>query len=356
MILNNRLPHKKDTTGKFMIKHKWPAIAVLLVTFFITGLGHALTKDEVEKRGFLQCGVSTGIPGFSVPDEKGNWSGMDVDICRAVAAAVLGDSHKVKFIPLADDERFTALQAGDVDILARNSSWTFIHDSSLALNFTGIYFFDGQGFLVPKKLGIKSVSNLGGVQLCVQPGTAQEIYLTNFFTSKKLEYKPIFFNSFAEAVKGYKEGKCSALTHKQTILYGLKEQMKSSLQSDVLPETIAKEPLSPVVRQGDDAWFNIVRWTLYLLINAEEEGVSSATINDVRAGLKADGEYRVGVTGTVGVGLGLSDDWAYKVIEQVGNYDELFNRNLGENSVLKMERGPNRLWSQGGLLYAPPLR
>lgn len=339
-----------------MTKIKWPAAAVLLTIFFITSSAHALTKDDVQKRGYVQCGVSTGIPGFSVPDEKGNWVGMDVDICRAVAAAVLGDSSKVRFIPLSDQERFTALQTGDVDILLRNSSWTFVHDSSLALNFAGIYYFDGLGFLVSKKIGVKSGRDLGGALLCVLPGSAQEIYLTEFFNNKKMEYKPVFFNTFSEAVKGYKDGKCTVLTHKQTILHGLKGQLQSTNEAVILPEIIAKEPLSPVVRQGDDAWLNIVKWTLYLMINAEEEGISSVNIDGVRAGLKPDGEYRVGVNGALGTGLGLSDDWAYKVIKQVGNYGELFERNLGKDSPLKIERGVNRLWSQGGLLYAPPIR
>jgi len=335
---------------------KWPAAAVLLTIFFLVSPAHALTKDEVQKRGYIQCGVSPGMPGFSVPDEKGNWSGMDVDICRAVAAVVLGDGSKVKFIPLSDQERFTALQAGDIDILARNSTWTFVHDSSLALNFAGIYYYDGQGFLVSKKLGVKSASDLSGAQLCVEPGSAQEIYLTNYFANRKMEYKPVFFNTFTEAVKGYKDGKCAVLTHKQSILYGLKGQLQSTNEAVILPEVIAKEPLSAVVRQGDDSWFNIVKWTLYLMINAEEEGISSLNIDKVRADLKSDGQYRIGVNGALGTGLGLSDDWAYKVIKQIGNYGELFERNLGKDSPLKIKRGLNRLWSQGGLLYAPPLR
>jgi len=343
-----------------MINIKWPATAVaftvLLAIFFIACSANALTKDEVQKRGYIQCGVSTGTPGFSVPDEKGNWVGMDVDICRAVAAAVLGDSNKVRFIPLSSQECFTALQSGDVDILLKNSSWTFIHDSSLALNFAGIYYFDSQGFLVSKGLKVKTALDLAGARLCVQPGTTQEIYLTRYFADEEMEYKPVFFNTFTDAVKGYKDGKCDVLTHKQTILHGLKSGLQSVNEAIVLPETIAREPLSPVVRQGDDGWFNIVKWTLYLMINAEQESISSLNIDEVRAGLTPDGEYRVGVNGALGTGLGLSDDWAYKVIKQVGNYGELFDRNLGKDSVLKIKRGLNHLWSQGGLLYAPPIR
>lgn len=335
---------------------KWPAVVALLTIFVITGRAHALTKDDVQKRGYIQCGVSTGTPGFSVADTEGNWSGMDVDICRAVAAAVFGDSTKVKFIPLARQERFSALQVGDIDILMRNASWTFVHDSSLALNFAGVYLYDGQGFLVSKRLGTKSALDLSGALLCVQPGTTKEMYLTEFFKKNKLEYKPIFFNTFNEAVKGYKDGKCEVLTHKRTILQGLLEPLNFEKESLVLPDVIAKEPLSPVVRQGDDSWFNIVKWTLYLMINAEEEGISSTNIDEMRSSLKSGGEYRVGIKGVLGTGLGLSDDWAYKVIKQVGNYGELFDKHLGKDSPLKMERGWNKLWSKGGLMYAPPLR
>jgi len=335
---------------------RWLGLGMLLVGFFFSTAAQALTKDEVQKRGYLQCGVSAGTPGFSVADEKGSWTGMDVDICRGIAAAVLGDSTKIKFIPLSDEEQFGALQTGDVDILVKNSSWTFVFDSSLALNFAGIYLYDTQGLLVPEKMGVKEGADLDGVQLCVLPGSVHEEMLTDYFSSRKLEYKPVFFNSFSDALKGYKEGKCEVLTHKKSILAGLLPQLKSINESIILPDSICREPLSPVVRQGDDSWYNIVKWTLFLMINSEEEGISSINIDQLKVKLEPEGKERTGVFGALGTGLGLSDDWAYKVIKQVGNYGEIFKRNLGSGSELKMERGPNRLWSDGGLLYAPPLR
>ena len=325
----------------------------LLSILWCAGAVMALTKDDVRKLGYLRCGVSTGLPGFSVPDEDGNWSGMDVDICRAVAVAVLGDTTKVKFIPLAEDEQFTALQAGDVDLLSRNSSWTFTNDTSLALNFAGIAYYDGQGFLVARKLKIKKSLDLSGASLCVVPGSAQELNAGRFFTRNKMEYKPVFFNSFSEAVKGFKEDKCSVLSHKKSILYGVQSHLQADRKAFVLPEVIAREPLSPVVRQGDDSWFNIVKWTLYLLINAEEEGVSSTNVERLKAKASSD-ESGTGVLSVKGTGLGLADDWAIQVIRQVGNYQEIFERNLGEKSSLKIQRGLNALWSRGGLLYAPP--
>ncbi len=339
-----------------MCTTKWFGFGVLLMLLFINTSVQALTKDEVQKRGYLQCGVSAGTPGFSMPDEKENWTGMDVDICRGVAAAVLGDSSKIKFIPLSDEEQFGALQTGDVDILVKNSSWTFVFDSSLALNFAGIYLYDHLGFLVPEELGAKKGLDLSGAQLCVLPGSVHEEALVDFFSSRKMEYKPVFFNSFNEAVKAYKEGKCSVLTHKKSILAGLVSQLESINDSVILPDDIAKEPLSPVVRQGDDSWYNIVKWTLFLMINAEEEGISSQNIDQFKEQLEPDGKERTGVFGALGTGLGLSDDWGYKVIKQVGNYGEIFERNLGKESDLQIERGANRLWSEGGQLYAPPLR
>ncbi|WP_163336324.1 amino acid ABC transporter substrate-binding protein [Desulfopila sp. IMCC35008] len=337
-----------------MKKISWFVAAVAL--FCISGVAFGATRDEVQKRGYLQCGVSTGLPGFSSPDNKGNWTGLDTDICRAVAAAVLGDAKKVKFIPLTAMERFTPLLAGEVDMLSRNTSWTFTRDSSLGLNFAGVSYYDGQGFMVLRKRGITNITDLAGATICVQSGTTKEHDLADYFRQNKMEYRPLLFDTPDQAIKGFETGRCDAITSGRSQLYGLAAKLAVPTEADVLPEVIANEPLGPVVRQGDDAWFNIVKWSLFAMINGEELGVSSANIESMRGTDSEAIKRLLGVVGIKGQGLGLADDWAYRIIKQVGNYGEVFERNLGEDSPLKIDRGLNRLWSKGGIVYAPPIR
>jgi len=320
------------------------------------GLAQAATKDEVLKRGYLQCGVSTGLPGFSNPDAKGNWTGLDVEVCRAVAAATLGDATKVKFVPLTAKERFTALQSGEVDMLSRNTTWTLTRDSSLGLNFTGTSYYDGQGFMVSKSLGVASALELDGAAVCIQSGTTTELNLADYFKQNKMEYKPIVFDTSDQTVKGFEAGRCDVLTSDQSQLYGLRIKLAKPEEAVVLPEVISKEPLGPVVRQGDDAWFNIVKWSLYAMINGEELGVTSANVDSMKDTPNPAVKRLLGLEGIKGEGLGLPDDWSYQVIKQVGNYGEMFERTVGTSSPLKIGRGLNALWVQGGLQYAPPIR
>ena len=314
------------------------------------------TLEEVKKRGVLVCGVSSGIPGFSNPDEKGVWTGFDVDLCRAVAAATLGDAGKVQYTPLTGKEKLTALFSGEVDILSRNTTWTFTRDTSLGLDFAGVNYYDGQGFMVSKGLGVKSARELNGTAVCIQSGTTTELNLADFFKENKMEYKPIVFDTSDQTVKGFEAGRCDVLSSDQSQLYALRIKLANPEDAVVLPEVISKEPLGPVVRQGDDAWFNIVRWTLFAMINAEEYGVTAANVDVMKTSTNPNVLRLLGIEGIKGKGLGLADDWAYQIIKQVGNYGEIFERNVGQGSALKIGRGLNALWTRGGIQYAPPIR
>ena len=315
------------------------------------------TLDAVKKKGFVQCGVNTGVPGFASADDKGNWTGIDVDVCRAVAAAVFSDAGKVKYTPLTAKERFTALQSGEIDILSRNTTWTLTRDSSLGLNFAGVNYYDGQGFLIKKSLGVKSATELDGASFCIQAGTTTELNLADYFRANNMSYTPITFDKSSETASAFDAGRCDALTSDQSQLYALRIQLKDPGSAVVLPEIISKEPLGPVVRQGDDEWFNIVRWSLYAMLNAEEMGVSSKNVDKLASSSKDPGIRRLlGQQGIKGKGLGLSDTWAANIIKQVGNYGESFERNVGQGSPLKIARGINALWNKGGIQYAPPIR
>ncbi|WP_207062123.1 amino acid ABC transporter substrate-binding protein [Motiliproteus sp. SC1-56] len=315
------------------------------------------TLDAVKDKGFVQCGVSTGLPGFSNPDEKGNWQGMDVDVCRAIAAAVLGDASKVKYIPLTAKERFTALQSGEIDVLSRNTTWTQTRDTTLGLNFAGVNYYDGQGFLVSKNLGVKSAKELDGAAVCIQSGTTTELNLSDYFKLNNMQFDPIVFDTSDQTVKGFEAGRCDVLTSDQSQLYALRIKLADPSSAMVLPEVISKEPLGPVVRQGDDQWFNIVKWSLNAMINAEELGLSSANVDSMKESSDNPSIKRlIGLEGPKGEGLGLADDWGYQIVKQVGNYGEVFERNVGAGSPLGIERGINALWNQGGFLYAPPMR
>jgi general L-amino acid transport system substrate-binding protein len=321
------------------------------------------TVDDVKAKGFVQCGVSQGLIGFSNQDDQNNWSGLDVDFCRAVAAAVLGDANKVKYTPLNAKERFTALQSGAIDVLSRNSTWTMSRDTTLGLMFAGVTYYDGQGFMVPAKLGVKSALELGGASVCTQTGTTTELNLADYFKANKMEYKVVAFEKNEEVLKAYQEGRCDVFTTDQSGLYA--EVLKFANPADhmVLPEIISKEPLGPVVRQGDDQWFSIVKWTYYAMLTAEELGVNSKNVDDMKASANPEIQRLLSVKvknpdGTeadndFGKGMGLGADWAYNIIKQVGNYAEVFDKNLAQ---LKIARGKNALWKDGGLQYAPPIR
>ena len=311
------------------------------------------TLDAVKKNDHVKCGVSTGLAGFSAADEKGEYQGMDVDVCRAVAAAALGDSKKVKFIPLTAKERFTALQSGEIDILSRNTTWTLTRDASLGLNFAGVNYYDGQGFMVSKSLGVSNASELDGAAVCLQSGTTTELNLADYFKANNMSYKAVTYDTSDQTIKGFEAGRCDMLTSDQSQLYSLRIKLAKPEDAIVLPEVISKEPLGPVVRQGDDKWFNIVRWSLNAMINAEEMGLTKANVASMKDS-KDPGTQRM--MGGQGEKLGLSDDWSYNIISQVGNYGESFEANIGSGSPLKIGRGLNALWNKGGLMYAPPIR
>jgi general L-amino acid transport system substrate-binding protein len=316
----------------------------------------ASTLDTVKSRGELLCGVSAGLPGFSLPDEKGNWTGLDVDTCRAVAAAVLGDANKTKFIPLTAKERFTALQSGEIDMLSRNTTWTHTRDTSLGLNFTGVNYYDGQGFLVQKELGVKSALELDGASVCIQAGTTTELNLADYFRLNGMKFSPVVYDTADQTIQGFAAGRCDILTSDQSQLYALRSKLDNPDTATVLPEVISKEPLGPVVRQGDDQWFNIVKWTLFAQINAEEMGLTSANIDEALKSENPSVQRLVGTSGDAGAKLGLGANWAFDAVKQVGNYGEMFDRNVGPKTPLQISRGLNALWSKGGLQYAPPVR
>ena len=326
---------------------------VLLATFLFAGSAQAYTREEVVKRGFLQCGVSTGSLGFSSVDAHGTWSGLDVDICRAVAAATLGDADKVEFLPLAENESFTALLSGDVDILSRHSTWTFTRESALAVHFAGISYYDGQGLLVSKKLKVTRLSELKKVKVCSPVESDFVSGLTDYFDRNKVEYKIVSYDTLDLAIKGFSSDACDVISMPQSQLYGIQLGLADPDSAVVVPEVIAKEPLGAFVRQDDNGWSNIVTWSLYAMINGEELGVTSTNIEKMKASNILAVKKLLGREGA-GKGIGLKDDWAAQIIRQVGNYGEVFERNLGSGSVLKIERGLNNLWNHGGLQYAPP--
>ncbi len=332
------------------------ASAVALTAALSTNAFAGATFDSVKKKGFVQCGVSIGLPGFSNADEKGNWSGLDVDVCRAVAAAVFGDASKVKYTPLTAKERFTALQSGEIDMLSRNTTWTLTRDSSLGLNFAGVNYYDGQGFMVTKKLGVKSALELDGASFCIQAGTTTELNLADYFRSNNMKYTPVTFDTSDETVKAFDAGRCDALTSDQSQLYALRIKLGNPDGAMVLPEVISKEPLGPVTAQGDEEWFKIVRWSLAAMVNAEEMGITSANVDAKMSSDDPNVRRLLGQEGIKGSGLGLSDTWAADIVKQVGNYGESFERNVGQGSALKIARGLNALWNKGGLQYAPPIR
>lgn len=328
------------------------------MVFGFASAASAATLDDVKAKGFIQCGVNTGLAGFAAPDASGNWSGFDVDFCRAVSAAVFGDPNKVKYTPLSAANRFPALQSGEVDLLARNTTWTINRDTALGLNFRFINYYDGQGFMVRKSLNVKSALELSGASVCVQSGTTTELNLADYFKANGLQYNPVVFEKLDEVNAAYDAGRCDVYTTDQSGLYSLRLTLKNPDEHTVLPEIISKEPLAPAVRQGDDKWFDIVSWVGYAMINAEEFGITQANVDEMKNSPNPDIKRFLGVEADtkIGTDLGLTNDWAYNVIKGVGNYGESFERNIGQGSPLKIARGLNALWNKGGLQYAPPVR
>jgi general L-amino acid transport system substrate-binding protein len=318
--------------------------------------GHAATLAQVKARGQLICGSNPGLPGFGLPDSNGKWTGFDIDYCRAIAAAIFNDPSKVKFIALTAKDRFTALQSGEIDILSRNTTWTESRDTQQGLMFTAVNFYDGQGFMVHKKLNISSALELSGASICVQQGTTTELNLADFFHAHQMPYDAVDFATADEAVKAYDGGRCDAFTSDSSALYAERITLPNPADNVVLPEIISKEPFGIAVRQGDDQWFNLVKWVQFILIDAEESGITSQNIDDKMKSDDPETRRILGVESNFGEGLGLTKDWAYRVIKLVGNYGEIFDRNLGDGSPLKIKRGLNGLWSKGGLQYAPPVR
>ena len=312
------------------------AVLTTAAVLGVSGFAQAgATLDAVQKKGFVQCGISDGLPGFSYADEKGNYLGLDVDVCRAVAAAVFGDATKVRYSPLTAKERFTALQSGEVDILSRNTTWTSSRDAALGLNFTGVTYYDGQGFLVNKKLGVSSAKELDGATVCIQAGTTTELNLSDYFRANGMKYTPITYDTSDESAKSVEAGRCDVLTSDQSQLYAQRIKLANPDDYVVLPEVISKEPLGPVVRQGDEEWFDIVRWTLFAMVNAEELGLTSANVEATAKDTKNPDVARLlGTEGEFGKDLKLPKDWAVQIVKQVGNYGDVFERHLGKSTPL----------------------
>jgi general L-amino acid transport system substrate-binding protein len=316
----------------------------------------AATLDDVKAKGFVQCGVNSGLPGFAMPNDAGEWTGFDVDYCKAVAAAVFGDATKVKFTPLSAKERFTALQSGEIDVLIRNTTWTMERDTSLGLSFVGVNYYDGQGFIVRKELNLASAKDLADASICVQTGTTTELNMADYFRTNNITYNPVVFEQLTETNQAYDTGRCDALTTDASGLYATRLQFANPDDHVVLPDIISKEPLGPSVRAGDDQWFDVVRWTHFALLNAEELGITQANVEEMKSSENPEIRRVLGVEGTFGEGIGLSNDWVANIVKGVGNYGEIFERNIGASTPLAIARGQNALWTDGGLQYAPPIR
>ena len=330
----------------------------LTVAGLAVGAASAATLDDVKARGTLNCGVATGLAGFAAPDANGEWEGFDVSVCRAVATAVLGDPNAVEFVPTTGKTRFTALASGEIDMLARNTTWTFSRDVDLKFTFVGVNYYDGQGFMVPRELGVSSAKELDGATVCIQTGTTTELNLADFFRSNNISYEPVPIETNAEAQQQYLAGACDVYTTDASGLAATRAAFEDPSAHIVLPEIVSKEPLGPLVRHGDDEWGDIVRWTLNALITAEELGVSSTNVTDMAASAGDNPEINrlLGTEGTLGEMLGLDADWAAKVIGAVGNYGEIFEGNIGEATPIGLARGLNAQWTDGGLIYSPPFR
>lgn len=332
--------------------------AVVGVSFCVLGATvHAgQTYDSVKEKGFVQCGVSTGIPGFSIANSKGEWTGLDVDMCKAIAAMVFGDSSKFKATPLTTQQRLTALQSGEIDVLTRNTTATVTRDTTLGLMSTGINYYDSQGVMVKNSLGVSSAKELDGAAVCVQPGTTTELNLADWFRANGLEFKPVVINDPEEAMRSYAAGRCDAFTTDKSGLATMRSTLADPDEHTILPEDFSKEPLGPMVRQGDDEWFMVVRWALNAMLEAEEYGITSENVDEMAKSGNPNIQRILGATGEMGKGFGIDNKWAYNIIKQVGNYGESFERNIGMDTPMKLERGLNAQWRDGGLMYGWPVR
>lgn len=327
-----------------------------IISLFTVSAATAGTLDTVKGQGFFNCGVSQGVPGFSNPDSDGNWSGIDVDVCRAVSAAIFGTPDNVKYVPLTAKERFTALQSGEIDVLSRNTTWTLSRDAQIGLEFAGVNFYDGQGFMVRNDSGITSAMELDGASVCTNLGTTTELNMADFFRANGMSYEPVVFEKADEVVNAYDEGRCDTYTTDKSGLAAQRTKLADPDAHVVLPETISKEPLGPVVREGDATWADVVRWSLNVWIEAEEYGVNSGNIDSMMDSKNPAIQRIVGAEGTKnGAGLNLDQKWSYNLIKQVGNYAESYKRNLADTGIMP-DRGPNALWTNGGILYVPPVR
>ncbi|HEY1089721.1 MAG TPA: amino acid ABC transporter substrate-binding protein [Burkholderiaceae bacterium] len=346
----------------FMPAHKLLRICpglLIAAAILLPGAAQAgKTLDQIRQRDQLVCGVNTGLAGFSQTDSKGHWSGLDVDVCRAIAAAVLGDGSKVRWVPLTAQQRFTALQSGEVDILSRNTTWTLSRDATLGISFTGVTYYDGQGFMVARKSGVTEARQLKGAPICVQSGTTTEKNLTDFSRAKGLMFKPVVFEKQEAATGAYLSGRCVALTTDISGLASIRsKETRDPNEHLLLPELISKEPMGPSVRRGDDEWFAIVRWVVFGLVEAEEYGITQANVDQLLKNSREPAVMRIlGVSEDSGKALGLDQAWMVRALRTVGNYGELFERNVGSKSAVNLPRGVNRLWNQGGIMYAPPIR
>ncbi|MEX0697538.1 MAG: amino acid ABC transporter substrate-binding protein [Dongiaceae bacterium] len=331
--------------------------AAATAALVVAGAAGAGTLDDIKAKGFVQCGVTTGLAGFAAPDDQGNWKGLDVDVCRAIAAAIFGDATKLKFTPTNAKERFTALQSGEVDLLSRNTTWTFSRDTDLGFDFVGVTYYDGQGFMVRKDLAVDSALKLSGASVCVQTGTTTELNLADYFRASNMELKSVVFETNEQARQAYDEGRCDAYTTDASGLAAERSVLAKPEDHIILPEIISKEPLGPLVRHGDNNWGDVVRWSLNAMIIGEEFGITQANVDEMKASSQNPEVRRLlGVEGEMGKMIGLSNEWGYNVIKQVGNYGESFETNVGLKTPLALARGLNELWSKGGLLYAPPIR
>jgi general L-amino acid transport system substrate-binding protein len=332
------------------------ALAFATVLAFGMQAASAQTLTTIKNRGELICGANGTLAGFGLPDPQGNWTGFDVDFCRAIAAAIFNDPTKVKFVPLTAKDRFTALQSGEIDVLSRNTTWTLSRDTSLGLDFVAVTYYDGQGFMVRRALKVNSALELNGAAVCVQQGTTSELNLADYFRANQMQLKTVTFATGDEARKAYESGRCDAYTTDSSGLYGERQKLAVPGDHIVLPEIISKEPLTPAVRHGDSQWTDIVRWTHFAMVDAEELGVTKANVDDKLKSDDPETRRMLGAEGQYGEALGLTNDWVYRIVKHVGNYGEVFERNIGQGSPLKIVRGLNALWTKGGLQYGPPFR
>lgn len=345
----------QETKGKTMAK-RILTLAIATVAGIAATSASADTLADVKAKGYIQCGVTSGVAGFSAPDANNNWSGLEVDFCRAMSAAIFNAPDNVRYTPLTAQERFTALSAGEIDVLSRTTTWTMSRDTQLGISFVGTMYYDGQGFLVRKADGIASAKDLSGAAVCIESGTTTELNAADYFASNNMEFNTVVFVDQDEVVKAYQDGRCDVYTTDSSALAS--ERTKFAVPDDhiILPEIISKEPLGPVVRQGDELWFKIARWTYFALLEAEELGVTQANVDEMLGSDNPAVKRLLGVEGDFGTALGLTKDWAYQIIKHVGNYGESFERHVGPNTAIGLERGLNALWKDGGLQYPMPIR